>query len=186
MVFVQQTEVAVWSEQGQPVQRGVVKKRGSSKAAVLVEWESGRVERVKAGASGILYAVDGSTRLRWILDRNALTSQFASDASSVFADVIRDEGKTIQSAQIKRRLVDLGLDKDEVDKEFLKSKTALRRNLHLVIEGAGHTWSDVEVDPYENLRKMPPEAALEHLLTKTRLTGEQKQALADAIRAGFR
>jgi hypothetical protein len=168
------------------MQRGVVKKRGSSKAGVLVEWESGREELVKAGAPGVHYAMDGSRRLQWLLDPEELESQFSRDPSSVFLDVVRDEGKTIQSAQIKRRVVDLGLDPLKVSEAFVKSKPALRANLHVIIKGGSHTWSDVEVDPYENLRKMAPHDALDHLLTKPRLTKEQKGALADAIRAGFR
>jgi hypothetical protein len=182
---VQQSELAIWSEPGQPVQRGVVKWRGSSKAAVLVEWESGREERVRAGAPGVRYAMDGSRRLQWILDRKALESQFSRDAASVFVDVIHDEGKPIQSAQIKRRVIELGLDPAEVDEAFVKSKPALRANLHVIVKGATHTWSDVEVDPYGDLRKMAPEDALDYLLAKPRLTIEQKRALADAIRAGF-
>ncbi len=183
---VQRSEVAIWSEPGQPVQRGVVKKRGGPKAAVLVQWESGREERVKAGAPSVQYAIDGSRRLQWLLDRNELTSQFRRDPTSVFVDVIRDEGRAIQSAQLKRRVVELGLEKGEIEKAFAESKAALAKNPHIVIKGAAHTWSDVEVDPYEDLRKMVPGEALDLLLNKPRLTRDQKLALGEAIRAGLR
>jgi hypothetical protein len=151
-----------------------------------VQWDGGREEKVKARAPNIYYAFDGSRRLEWILDRDKLRLQFAEDPASVFVDVVRDEGKVIQTAQIKGRLVDLGLEKAEVDQAFDESKPALRRDRHVVIAGAAHSWSDVEVDPHERLRKMSPPDALQYLLSTPRLKAEQKEALADAIRAGFR
>jgi hypothetical protein len=151
-----------------------------------VEWDGGQEEKVKADAPNVYYAFDGSRRLEWILNPNKLRLQFADDPVSVFIDVIKDEGKVIQTAQIKRRLLDLGLDKAEVDDAFDKSRPALRRNRHVVITSAAHSWSEVEVDPHKHLRNMSPPDALQHLLTTPRLKAEEKEALADAIRAGFR
>lgn len=63
----------------------------------------------------VYYAFDGSRRLEWILDPDKLRLQFAEDPASVFIDVIRDEGRAIQTARIKRKLLELGVDEAEVD-----------------------------------------------------------------------
>jgi hypothetical protein len=163
----------------------VVLRRGGAGAAVLVQWESGRQEKVKPRDPAVKYALDGSRRLEWLLEPSLLHEQFRTDPTSVFVDVIRDEGKSIQTAQIKRRLVECGLNSDEVASAFNGAKTSLRANRHIVIKGGSHLWSDVPVDPYVSLRKLPPHEALDQLLTTPRLKPDQKQALADAIRAGL-
>jgi hypothetical protein len=167
-------------------QRGLVIKRGSASAAVLVKWESGREEKVKPRDPSVRFAFDGTERLRWLLEPGLLQDRFKGDPTGVFVDVIRDERRAIQTAQIKRRVVDAGLDQDEVAKAFEQAKPAIRANRHIVIKGGSHTWSDVEVDPYADLRGLDPEEALSHLINTPRLKREQKDALADAIRSGFR
>jgi len=74
----------------------------------------------------------------------------------------------------------------KVDTAVERAKSDLKRNFNVVRKGASFTWSDVPVDPYEHLRKKAPEAALEYLLNTPRLKVDEKLALADAIRAGFK
>jgi hypothetical protein len=183
---VNRSEFAVWSPPGEPLQRGLVIKRGSPNASVVVQWDSGRQERVKPREPGVRFAFDGTERLKWLLKPGLLEDRFRNNPADVFVDVIRDEGTIIQTATIKRRLVELGLDSEKVAKAFDRARPAIRANLHVVIKGASHSWSDVEVDPLADLRNLDPEEALDRLLNAPRLKADQKEALADAIRAGFR
>jgi hypothetical protein len=162
----------------------VVLKRGGVRAAVLVRWDSGREERVKAGEPSVRYAFDGSRRLQWLLEPDVLTKQFASDAKSAFVDVIRDEGRTIQAASVKRRLIELGLTAARVDEAYGRVRPSLVDDPHIVVN-RGYTWSDTPVDPWEAIRRLDPHAALDQLLQTTRFKPGQKTALADAIRAGL-
>lgn len=179
-------EVAVWTKaQGDTPIRGVVVKRGGPKALIHVQWDEGSIEKVRPDNLAVRFAHEGTRRLEWLLSPRKLVDQFRADPVSVFEDVIRDEQRKIGTAQIKQRLVALGLDAGRVETAFEDARPKLRANRHIVIEGAGHRWSDVPVDPYADLRQLPPHAALDRLLTTPRLSKEKKEALADAIRAAL-
>jgi hypothetical protein len=150
-----------------------------------VKWENGREEPVSAGDESVKYAVQGTRRLEWLLKPGLLESEFRANPAEVFTQVVRDEQKSIQSLQLKRRVIDLGLPAEEVDAAFTRAKPILAKNRHLVIQGAKHSWSDKPVDPYADLRSLPPHTALDQLLTAKRLKPEQKDALADAVRAAL-
>jgi hypothetical protein len=180
------TEVAVWTKaQGGAPIRGVVVKRGGPKALIHVQWDEGTIEKVRPDNPAVHFAYEDTRRLEWLLNPRELVDQFKADPVGVFESVIRDEKHKIGTAQIKRRLVDLGLDPRRVEAAFEDARPKLRANRHIVIEGAGHRWSEVPVDPYADLRQLPPHAALDRLLTTPRLSKEKKEALADAIRAAL-
>ncbi len=175
----------MWSGPGQEPRLGTVVKRGGPKSAVIVNWGNGREEPVSPNDKSVRYAIEGTRRLDWLLKPGLLKSEFRADAAGVFAQAVRDEGKSIQSLQLKRRIIDLGLPAEEVDAAFLHAKPMLAKNRHLVIVGAKHSWSDEPVDPYSDLRSLPPHSALDQLLSAKRLKPEQKEALADAVRAAL-
>jgi hypothetical protein len=179
-------EIAVWSVPGEPPQQGTVLKRGGPRAKVLVEWDGGRQQMVAPGDPAIKFARAQTRRLQWLLDPTLLAKQFADDAPSVFVQTIREHGTTIHTVSLKKTLVDLGLQKDDVDQAFNRSKPSLKSNLHLVVDGTAHTWSDAPVDPHAKLRSMSPRSALAQLLKPgARWSRDQKAALADAVRAGL-
>jgi hypothetical protein len=179
------TEIAVWTPRNEPPLQGTVLHRGGPTAKVLVRWETGREEKISPKDSRVQFAPADSRRLEWLLTPKKLRAEFEADPSAVFTAVIREEGKNIQTAVIKRRLTELGLDSATVAKAFDAAKPALKANRHIVIKGATHSWSDVPVDPFADLRGLPPHEALDRLITTPRLTLEKKQALADAVRAGL-
>ena len=182
---VASTEIAVWTPHNEPPLQGVVLQRGGPKAKVLVRWESGREEKVSPQDPHVRFAPADSRRLQWLLAPNELRAEFDADPASVFTAVIHDEGKAIQTATIKRRLTELKLDSATVARAFDAAKAALKANRHIVIKGAAHRWSDVPVDPFADLRSLPPHEALDRLIATRGLTSEKKQALADAVRAGL-
>lgn len=178
-------EVAVWSEPGQQIRQGTVIKRRGPRSAATVRWENGREEPVPYADKSVKYAIEGTQRLAWLLKPGLLESEFRADPAEVFTQIVKEEGKGIQTLQIKRRVTDLGLPADEVNAAFTQAKPVLAKNRHLVIERGKHTWSDEPVDPYANLRSLPPHTALDQLLSAKGLKTEQKEALADAIRAAL-
>jgi len=177
--------LAVWSDHGEAPLRGTVIKRGGSRAAVLVRWDTGREDKIKPQDEHVRFAYDGSRRLDWLLDPDVLRRQLKSDPDSVFVDVIRDEGKAIQTATIKRRLIELGIEPSVVETAFKRSQPSMKNNRHLVIKGASHTWSDVPVDPWATTRALDPHSALDRLLTTSRFKPGERDALADAVRSGL-
>jgi hypothetical protein len=178
-------EVAVWWVPGESPRQGTVVKRRGPRSAVIVKWENGREEPVPASDKSVKYAIDGTRRLEWLLKPGLLESEFRAEPAEVFAQIVRDEGKSIQTLQLKRRVIDLGLPAEEVNAAFIDAKPILAKNRHLVIQGAKHSWSDEPVDPYADLRSLAPHAALDQLLYTKRLKPEQREALADAIRAAL-
>jgi hypothetical protein len=162
----------------------VIKRRGP-RSAVVVRWENGREEHVPHADKSVKYANEGTRRLAWLLKPGLLESEFQADPAEVFTQVVKEEGKSIQTLQIKRRLIDLGLPPDQVNSAFIQAKPVLAKNRHLVIQGAKHSWSDEPVDPYADLRSLAPHAALDRLLSTKGLKAEQKEALADAVRAAL-
>jgi hypothetical protein len=160
---------------------GKVVHRGGPRAAVLVEWENGRQQKIKSNDPTVRYADTGTRRLEWLQDRQELHRQFEADPSSVFVDVIKDEGTTIRTHQIKRRIIDLGVDAGMVEEAFLSAKALLRKNPHIVVDGSAHSWSETSVDPLTSLRSLSPHEALSRLVKSSRLAAEKKDALADAI-----
>jgi hypothetical protein len=178
-------EVAVWSVPGEQIRQGTVIKRRGPRSAVVVRWENGREEPVPHADKSVKYANEGTLRLAWLLNPDLLESEFRADPAEVFTQVVKEEGKSIQTLQIKRRVIDLGLPVEEVNAAFIRAKPILAKNRHLVIQGAKHSWSNEPVDPYADLRSLPPRTALDRLLSTKRLKAEEKEALADAIRAAL-
>lgn len=160
----------------------MIRRRGP-RAAVIVRWDGGREEPVKHGDKSVKYAFEDTRRLTWLLQPGLLESEFRADPAGVFTQIVKDEGKSIRTQQLKRRVVDLGLPADEVDEAFTQAKPLLAKNRHLVIKSGSHSWSNEPVDPYADLRNLAPHTALDQLLSAKRLTADQKEALADAIRA---
>ncbi len=158
------SELAVWSDHGEAPLRGTVIKRGGSRAAVLVRWDTGREDKIKPQDEHVRFAYDGSRRLDWLLD----------------PDVLR-----LQTATIKRRLIELGIEPSVVETAFKRSQPSMKNNRHLVIKGASHTWSDVPVDPWATTRALDPHSALDRLLTTSRFKPGERDALADAVRSGL-
>lgn len=184
-VRVTSREIAVWSAPGEAPRQGTVVRRRGPKAAVIVKWEDGREEPVPASDKSVKYAAEGTRLLEWLLKPGLLESEFRADPAEVFTQIVRDEGKSIQTLQLKRRVIDLGLPTEEVNAAFIQVKPTLAKNRHLVIQGAKHSWSDKPVDRYAGLRSLPPHTALDQLLSAKGLKPEQKEALADAIRAAL-
>ncbi|HEU0237852.1 MAG TPA: hypothetical protein VFR11_01045 [Micromonosporaceae bacterium] len=172
-------EIAVWAEPGEPLLFGRVLKGVST---ALVDWETGRQSTVKRNDPNVRFAVEGSRRLEWLSKPGLLEGQIKADPHGVIVDVIRDEGKPIQTRTIKMRLVELGLTPTHADALVTSAKSALAANRHVVIKGASHLWSEVPVDPFAGLRALPPHDALDRLLTTPRLKAGEKEALADAVR----
>ncbi|MEU4620251.1 hypothetical protein AB0G04_09780 [Actinoplanes sp. NPDC023801] len=178
-------EVAVSRAPGEALRQGAVVRRRGPRAAVLVRWENGQEELVSARDATVKYAFEGTRRLEWLLKPGLLESEFRADPARVFTDVIRDEGKKIFSLQIKRRIIELGLPAKEVDSAFLHAKSDLGGNHHLVISAGSHSWSDEPVDPYANLRSLPPRIALDRLLSGKRLKAAEREVLIDNVRAAL-
>jgi hypothetical protein len=163
----------------------VIKRRGGLRSAATVRWENGREESVPYADKSVKYAIEGTRRLAWLLKPGLLESEFRADPAEVFTQIVKEEGKGIRTLQIKRKVIDLGLPADEVNNAFAHAKSVLAKNRHLVIESGIHTWSDVPVDPHAKFRSLSPRAALDQLLSGKRMKSEQKEALADAIRAAL-
>lgn len=176
------SEWAVRSVPGESPQVGKVVYRGGPRAAILVEWENGREQKVKPSDPAVRFAAADTRRFEWLHEPEKLRHQFHTDAPSVFIDVIKDEGAKIQTLQIKKRVIDLGLDAEAVNAAFTSAKAILRKNPHVVINGAAHSWSDVPVDPLASLRALDPHDALQRLVDTSRLAVDKKAALADAVR----
>lgn len=174
------------SAPGEAPRQGTVVRRRGPRSAVIVRWENGREEPVPASDKSVRYAAEGTRRLEWLLKPGLLESDFQADPSRVFTQIVKEEGKSIQTLQLKHRVIDLGLPADEVNAAFIQAKPILAKNRHLIIQGAKHSWSDEPVDPYADLRSLPPHTALDQLLSAAKgLKPEQKEALADAVRAAL-
>lgn len=104
-----------------------------------MRWENGREEPVPASDKSVRYAAEGTRRLEWLLKPGLLESDFQADPSRVFTQIVKEEGKSIQTLQLKHRVIDLGLPADEVNAAFIQAKPILAKNRHLIIQGAKHS-----------------------------------------------
>ena len=174
---------------GELAQVGTVVQRGKTPAAaVLVEWENGRREKVRPRDPQVRFAHQGSRRLQWLMDPDSIHEDFQADAAGVFAHVIQEAGK-ITALMLARRLGELGLIENDVKDALAKSKDELIRHPNIVRSGQTYTWSDepkpVPPDPLADLRRLPPHDALDRLAFGKGLRAPEKAALAEAIRVAL-
>ena len=185
---MKQEELAVRLAPGALPRRGTVLQRGkTASASVLILWDDGDQERVKATDRSVGYAREGSRHLAWLLEPGLIDEDFNADPLGVFTEVIKEAGK-ITVTMLVRSLTQLGLDDRDIRDAYAKTKDALKIHPHIEVKGASHRWSDapiVRVDPYDHLRKLSPHEALDQLATGKNLRAPQKAALADAVRSAL-
>jgi hypothetical protein len=181
------TELAVWSLPGEAPLRGEVLKRTSATGPVLVRWQTGREEKVKARDPSVRFAFDGTHRLGWLLDPESLRTRFAEMPTEVIFDVLRDAaGEFLTTAVIKRRLVEVGLDGEAVAEALAAAKATLKTNWHVLVDGTKYAWSDLAVDPHAALRALKPLDALERLVHPApKMSQAERDALGAAVAAGL-
>ena len=179
------SEIAIWTTPGEPPLRGVVLSRTSPRSPVLVEWESGRQEKVKANDPSVRYAFERSARLEWLTKPGLLDERLRTNPAGVIADVIRDEQERLTLATVKRKLTEVGVDPDAAGSAIRVARHAIKADPHIVVNGSWYQWSDVPVDPYADLRALPASDALERLVASSKLKPGPREALADAVKAAF-
>jgi hypothetical protein len=69
------------------------------------------------------------------IDDDGMAAEFQADPATVFTQIVKEEGKSIQTLQLKRRVIDLGLPAEQVNAAFVKVKPILAKNRHLVVQG---------------------------------------------------
>lgn len=126
----------------------------------VVAWRNGQEQRFPPRSNSLLRPRQGSIEERYAMDPDAFRRRLVDDSVAFFVDLVRAGFDT--SAKMQKRLVDLGLDKAEVQAGWRKARTALERDPHIVKDAASksYRWSEAAVDPLASLDHLSVEEAL--------------------------
>jgi hypothetical protein len=179
-------QLAIWSAPGESPRSGVVVdpgKKGSR--SVLVQWDDGERASVRKRDPDTVFVPEGSILAKWALNLGELEDLLRVDPAGAFRSYLQEQSESVTQGQLVKAIGGLGFPPETARAAWERARPILRSDSHIATRGVRYRWSDEPIDPFAALRNLAPEAALERLL-KGNLKAPQKEALAEAIRAGFR
>lgn len=178
-------ELAVWTAPGEPPRTGVVIDRPARSPKVLVQWDDGERVRVVKRDPAIHFVPEGSVLAKWALNIGELEDLLRTNPAEAFRCYLQEQRDSITYGTLIKAITSLGFAPDQARSAWDRAKPILRSDPHIAAHGARYRWSKEPIDPLAGLRGLEPEKALQRLL-KGRLSVLEKEALAEAIRAGFK
>jgi hypothetical protein len=178
-------ELAVWSAPGETPRSGIVIDRPARSPNVLVEWDDGERAKIRKKDPAIRFVPEGSVLAKWALNIGDLEELLRRDPADAFRRYLQEQPESVTAGTLTKAIATLGFTSAEVKSAWDRANPVLRSDPHVDAHGQRFRWSDEPIDPLATMRSLPPEQALQRLL-KGRLAAGEKQALAEAVRAGFR
>jgi hypothetical protein len=177
--------LAVWSAPGEPPRSGVVIDRPARSPKVLVEWDDGERVKVVKKDPAIHFVPEGSVLAKWALNIGELEDLLRRDPAEAFRRYLQEQHDSITQGDLIKAITSVGFTPDEAKSAWNRARPILRSDPHIAAYRVRYRWSDEPIDPFADLRSLPPEQAL-HRLLRGGLKAPAKEALAEAIRAGFK
>jgi hypothetical protein len=117
------------------------------------------------------------------VDQRTLRERFDKDPAGVFLKFLRDADGPVTATKVKNTLIEAGLPKPLVDKQWeAAQRNVIKYDPHVVrATSMSYRWSEKPVDPDEALDRV-----LDLLKTTSQSKLKLRDALADVIRAGLK